>query len=206
MKKLLLTSAGFLNPEISDVFLELLNKPTSEIKIIFVPTASRTEEELKYVRESKEELIALGIKSRNIKNLDSNLKVSYNEVKGFDVIYVCGGNTFYLLSKVRETIFDDVIKKFVKDGGLYVGVSAGSIIVGPNIEIAGWGSHRDENDIQLKNLIGLNITNIAVYPHFEEQLQQEVEEFKKKVKYPIVVLNNNQALLILDSKTKIIGK
>ena len=39
MKKLLLTSAGFENPKIGEEFLKSVNKPVSEIKIIFVPTA-----------------------------------------------------------------------------------------------------------------------------------------------------------------------
>ena len=68
MKKLLLTSAGFQNPETADEFLKLIDKSPSEIKIIFVPTASsRTEEELKYIKESKKELIDIGIREENIK-------------------------------------------------------------------------------------------------------------------------------------------
>ncbi|TRZ55384.1 hypothetical protein D4Q76_00545 [archaeon] len=206
MKKMLLTSAGFQNPEIADEFLKMANKPISEIKIIFVPTASRTEEELEHVEESKKELNDIGINHKNIKLLDLNRKVHYSEVADFDVIYVCGGNTFYILQRIRETGFDKIIKQFVENGGIYVGVSAGSIIIGPNIEIAGWGPTGDENDVELKDLNGLNIVDIAVFPHYELHLKEEVEEFKKKVNYTITVLNNNQALLILNDEIKIIGK
>ena len=59
MKKLLLTSAGFLNSKIADKFLNLVNKPVSKIKIVFVPTAALTEEEKYYVRYSKKELLKL---------------------------------------------------------------------------------------------------------------------------------------------------
>ncbi len=37
MKKLLLTSAGFENPKIGKLFLELINKSASETKIILFP-------------------------------------------------------------------------------------------------------------------------------------------------------------------------
>ncbi len=121
MKKLLLTSAGFQNPETADEFLKLADKTPSEIKVIFIPTASsRTEEELKHVIESKKELADIDIRKENIKTLDLNHRISYDEVVGFDAIYVCGENTFYLLQKVREACLDKIIKKFVEDGGTYV--------------------------------------------------------------------------------------
>jgi dipeptidase E len=201
MKKLLLTSAGFLNPKIGEEFLKLVNKPASDIKLIFV-TLARTKEELYYIGESKKELLDIGITNRNLKILNLGNKVLYDEVNGFDVIYVCGGNTFYLLYKFRETGFGEVIKKFIENGGVYVGVSAGSIIVGPNIEIASLG---DKNDVGLKDLTGLSLVDVAISPHFNEEEHKAVEEFKKKVSYQVIPLTDNQALLILNSKTNIIG-
>ncbi len=206
MKKLLLTSAGFQNPEVADEFLKMVNKPATKIKIILVPTASRTAEELKYVEKSKEELNDIGINQKNIKILDLSRKISYEEVADFDAIYVCGGNTFYILQKIRETGFDKIIKQFMENGRVYVGVSAGSIIVGPDIEIAGWGSIGDKNDVGLKDLKGLSLIDIAVFPHYEPYLKKEVDAFKKKIDYAITALNDNQALLILNDEIKIIGK
>jgi len=207
MKKLLLTSAGFKNPKVGEKFLKLVNKPVSEIKIIFIPTAARTKEELKYVDESKKELIDLGIPETNIKILNLDKSLAYEEVKDFDVIYVCGGNTFYLMHKVRETGFDGVIKQFVKEGKVYVGVSAGSIIAGPNLSIAdkeqlGFG---DVKDVGLKDLTGLNLTNIAISPHFCKEEHNAIEKFKKKVNKKLNSLTDSQALLILDDKITIIG-
>ena len=37
-------------------------------------------------------------------------------------------------SKVGEAGFDKIIKQFLEKRGIYVGVSAGSIIVGPDID------------------------------------------------------------------------
>ena len=161
--KLLLTSAGFENPKVGKEFLKLIDKLASEIKVIFVPTAARTEEELFYVEKSKKELLNVGILAQNIKILDLDHKISNEEVDGFDVIYVCGGNTFYLLHKVKEADFGSIIKQFLERGGVYVGASAGSIIVGPDIEVAGFG---DKNDIGLKDLTGLNLIDVAIFPHF----------------------------------------
>lgn len=195
--KLLLTSAGFLNKEVSDTFLSLFNKPTGQIHIIFIPTASRTEEELKHVEESRQELVNLGI--TNITTLNLDHKIATDEINSADVIYVCGGNTFYLLQKIRESGLDQLLPNF---GGLYVGVSAGSIVVGPNIEVSGpW----DENDVNLSDTTGMNIVDFAVVPHYQRKDQTIVENLKNRADYEIMELTDNQAVLVENGERKIIG-
>lgn len=201
MTKLLLTSTGLANQNITNQFLQIIDKPVSQIKIIFVPTASRSEEELKYVQESKKELIDLSIPENNIKTLNLDKPVSFKEVEDFDVIYVCDGNTFYLLKKVRETGFDKVIIEFAKTDKLYFGVSARSILVCPNIDIA---SPFDENDINLTDLTGLNLTDVIVSPHYKDEEISIIGDFKKKSQYEVVPLTDEQALLVIDGETKIV--
>ena len=201
MTKLLLTSTGLVNQNITNQFLQIIDKPVSQIKIIFVPTASRSEEELKYVDESKKELLDLGIHANNIKTLNLDKPVSFEEVEDFDVIYVCGGNTFYLLKKVRETGFDKVIIEFAKTDKLYLGVSAGSILVCPNIDIA---SPFDENDVNLTDLTGLNLTDVIVSPHYKDEEKTIINDFKKKSQYEVIPLTDEQALLVIDGETKIV--
>lgn len=201
MKKLLLTSTGLANQNIADTFLQIIDKPVYQIKVAFVPTAARSDEELEYVNNSKKELLDLGILKNNIKTINLDKPVSFREVKDFDVIYVCGGNTFYLLKKVRETCFDKVIVEFIKANKLYLGVSAGSILVCPKIDVA---SPFDENDVNLTNLTGINLTEIIVSPHYCKEEKPIIDEFKKKSQYKIVPITDDQALLVIDRKIKII--
>ncbi|MBU3897143.1 MAG: Type 1 glutamine amidotransferase-like domain-containing protein [Nanoarchaeota archaeon] len=202
MKIIILTSAGLSNQKITEEFLKLVNKSQSGIKVIFVPTASRTKEELFYVDKSKKELLDIGVKDENIKVFNLDHKISYEEVEGFDVIYVCGGNTPYLLQKVRETGFDNIIKQFVENGKLYFGVSVGSIIAGPSIEIS---IPFDSNDVKMTDFTGLNLTDIVISPHYKEAEKEIIEEFRKKLKYKIIPLTDNQALLILNNEISLIG-
>ncbi len=44
MKRILLTSAGFENPNIQRCFLELLRKPADEARALFIPTAAIDED------------------------------------------------------------------------------------------------------------------------------------------------------------------
>lgn len=199
--KLILTSTGLANKKIKHHFLQIINKPVSQIKIIFVPTASRSKEELKYVDKSKRELLDLGILENNIKTLNLDKPVSFQEVEDFDVIYVCGGNTFYLLKKVRETGFDKIIKEFLKKDKLYFGVSAGSILVCPNIDIA---IPFDDNDVNLTDLKGLDLIKIIVFPHYKDEEKRIINDFRKKLNYEIIPLKDSQALLFLEEKIKIL--
>lgn len=200
--KLFLTSAGFLNKKVADLFLKELNKAPEGLKILMVANG-QTKEENYYINESKKELVDLGFKDILVFKLDR--PISMGEVSDCDIIYVCGGNTYYILKKFRETGLDKIIIKLVNNGKIYVGVSAGSIMAGPDIEIAGWGSNGDKNEVGLKNLTGFKFTDIAIFPHFDtSKHEQEVENFKNKVKYPVVALTDNQALFIKDGKHQII--
>ena len=117
------------------------------------------------------------------------------DFSSYGVIYVCGGNTFVYLDRIRKTGLDQFIVNSVRSSrSIYVGVSAGSIIAGPSIEIAGWGSQGDSNDVGLRNLEGLNLTNMVIYPHYTEELKAEVDEFKQKYGYLVQELKDNQAL------------
>ncbi|MEM0465286.1 MAG: Type 1 glutamine amidotransferase-like domain-containing protein [Candidatus Pacearchaeota archaeon] len=118
-------------------------------------------------------------------------------LQGYDAVYICGGNTYYILDRIRKTGLDSSIKKFVRKGGLYIGVSAGSIIAGENIEIAGWGTEGDINDINLKDLRGLGFTKIAVFPNYKSKLKSEVEEFRSNVAYPVESIKDKEAIIIL---------
>lgn len=201
MSKILLTSAGFENPIVGNEFLNLVNKTPSIIKVLFIPTASRTEEELYYVEKSKEELLSIGIEEENIITFNLDYSLPEEELNKLDAIYICGGNTFYLLHRVRETKFDKVIMDFVSSGKVYVGVSAGSLLAGPNIKIKDLYM---DNDIGIKDFRGLNITNITVIPHYTEEAKEKIEQIKEDTEYEIITLTDNQALLIIDSDIKII--
>lgn len=191
MKKLLLTSTGFLNPKVGDRFLALLDKKPSETRVFFVPTASRSENELKYVKVNESELIEVGIPKENVVWLDINNVSAAGDLNRFDVIYVCGGNTFFLMQKLKETGLDKKIVELVGHGKVYVGASAGSVIAGPDISIAG---PFDENDVGLKDMAGLNLTDKITSPHYKDEEKEIIDGFRGKLPYPLVLITDNQAL------------
>jgi dipeptidase E len=200
IKKLMLTSAGFANPEIAEVLIKEIPKQTERCTVLMVSYTQNKEEE-SYVKESKKELENMGFKNIQVLNLHSA-----TQPYPADVIYVCGGNTYAILKKMKDTGLDVFIKEAVNKGAVYVGVSAGSIIAGKTIEIAGWGSEGDTNEVKLTDLSGFGFTDVAVSLHYRKSQKDEIAEFKKKVKYPVFEITNNQMVFIRGDKVKKIGR
>ena len=201
--KLFLTSAG-LPPETTDEFLKLLGKEPEKTRVCFITTASHPEENKWYVEKDRERLSELCFKVTELDLKDENENSLDAKLKDFDVIFVEGGNTFYLLKYVRESGFDKVLKLFLDKGGIYLGVSAGSMIVGLNIESAGW-KHADRNIVDLQDLTGLNLVPFVIAPHIDESNIEAIKECASKVNYPVIALTDKQAVLIEDGTQKIVG-
>jgi len=201
--KLFLTSAG-LPPETTLDFLNLLNKKPEKTRVCFIATASDLEKDKKYVEKDKERLSELGFKVTELDLKQENEKSLNNKLGKFDVIFVEGGNTFYLLKCVRESGFDEAIRLFLDKGGIYVGVSAGSIIAGLNIESAGW-KHADRNIVKLKNLVGLKLVPLVISPHTDDSNIDAIEKCAKRASYTTVALTDKQAILVKNKAWQIVG-
>ncbi|MCL4354375.1 peptidase E, partial [Patescibacteria group bacterium] len=193
MRKLFLTSAG-LQKGIRDYFIELLPRKPEETKVCFIPTAADPYEDKSFIQADKDlaEEIGLQIGELDLKN--ENKESLLFKLSHYDVIYVCGGNTFYLLDWVRKSSFDKVIEELLDKGKVYVGSSAGSLIAGPSIEISGW-KNLDKNIINLKDLTGLNLVPFGVFPHYEDKFKPLLEKETKEINYPVYVLSDKQAVL-----------
>jgi dipeptidase E len=203
--KLLLTSAGWWkNPKIRKEFLKLVNKKPSEIRIFFVITPVKYLKRNKYILRQFRKFKGIKIPEQNITFFQLNRKIEKDDLKNTDVIFVFGGNAFDYLDRIRKTGLDKAIKSFVKGGGVYLGLSAGSYVACPTIEAATW-KHADKNTIGLKNLRGLNLVPFLITAHFENKYREIIEQAAKTTKYPIIALTDKQAVLVKGKQIKIIG-
>lgn len=50
------------------------------------------------------------------------------------MVYLCGGNTHYLLERINATRFNQSLMDYINDNGLVIGVSAGSLIFSNNLD------------------------------------------------------------------------
>src|SRR4030043_1378453 len=107
---LLLTSAGM---QVKDEILKILPKPAEQIKLAHIITASKPEKDTSYVLEDKEAMIKIDFQVEDI-DIEGKTKDQLRDLlKDKDIIWVQGGNTFYLMKAVRESGFDKVIKELI---------------------------------------------------------------------------------------------
>ena len=121
-----------------------------------------------------------------------------------DIIFVNGGNTFYLLDIMRKKCFVKIINGLLNKGIIYAGASAGSYVACPTIEAAAW-KHADRNIVHMKDLSALNLVPFIITAHFTREVKEATEKGIKKTNLPVVALTDKQAIIVQGNKYKVIG-
>ncbi len=133
VRKILLTSSGFENKRIMEFFHKLVDKEPGKIKALFIPTAAIDADAIAVLPKCMNDLLSAGIPAENITVFDLHGNMPYEELRAYDVVYFTGGNPRYLLQRVNDTGFNVSLEEFIDHGGVYVGVSAGSVIATQNL-------------------------------------------------------------------------
>lgn len=206
MSTLLLTSGGIRFSPIADEFIKILPKPLNQVKIAHIITASKMAKHLAYLAEDR-----IAFKKLNIQYEDIDIEGKNEEelrmiLDKFDVIYVQGGDPFYLLRHIKLSGFDIVIKELLKKGKLYVGVSAGSYVACPTLEAALWKRPDRARHGLRDDEPAMNLVNFLVLVHYEDRNKSVVENGIKQSKFPVRILTNNQALFVQDDQTLLVGE
>lgn len=194
-------------PEIRDEFLKFLDKKPQDCRLVFISTAIKPENAewfIQFVQKDKQRLAVLNFIIQEV-DLENETKGSLqSKFADADIVYVEGGNTFYLLDRARKSGFTAAVKKFLERGGVYAGVSAGSMIAGINIESANW-EPPDDNIIGLDNFSAMHLVGFVITPHYCAKVADAISEAAAKIDYPVVALTDQQAVLVEGDEIEIIG-
>jgi len=224
--KLLLTSNGITNSDLEKNFLELVGNK-SNLKIAFIPTAG---DPIKW--EPKEgdgdEYIPTLLGENKYKTLSDfiwytkrgyevmivDLKYSPDKVKKklqkeIDVVHISGGDVNYLLDWAKKSKVEIPLKKLLGEDVVYVGVSAGSNLLSPDIGLTWW-----EPDMNADH-VGLAVVDFitAVHQNEEDELKN-VEMLRKRKKYLQKIINfpwkvflvkDGQAIKVTGDKVEHVG-
>lgn len=178
MKKILLTSTGLENKVIKKKFLELVNKNPDDIHALFITTAAIEPDAIMVLPKCLEDLTDCGIPMNNITVYDMHKLISYDNIRKYDVVYVCGGETSYLVDRINEIGFKDLIDQYIANDGIYIGVSAGSV--------AASGKYSNGLDF-LKNKVNVHCDKGSSNGNVMDNSD--------------IYLTDNQAILITDNQT-----
>lgn len=200
MKRLFLASVA---ANTLDKIIHLLPDSPNKLKLAFVLTAANPYKNKEWLYFDRNKLVDMGF---NVKDIDIEGKtenILRKELLGVDILFVSGGNTFYLLEKARNSGFDKIAKEFINDGKVYIGSSAGSVFVCPTIEFVK-GMDNPEIAPSLKTYEGLNEINFLVLPHRgDAEYKKYYNNTLKKWKglgYEVKTLTNNEALIVEGDK------
>lgn len=166
---LLLSSKGFLCKEVENLLKkEFINKRTSQqlskIKIGIITTAILNKERDSLAIKSKIKFEELGFSKANISFFDFDFD-NIKNIDTFSVIYICGGNPYYLLNSLKLSNGDTALISLMKKKKLFlIGVSAGSLIACPDIEVVNYFTP-EQNNCNLSDFKALNLTDKYVFPH-----------------------------------------
>lgn len=175
--RVLLTSAGLETEEIKECFLDLAGKDMSLVKALFIPTAAIDPDAIEVLPKCMHDLLKCGILKENIVVYDLHAGMEFAQLRQYDVVYLCGGNTHYLLERINATMFYESLHAYINNNGLVIGVSAGSLIFCNNLE----------------NNLGLIDTKLDVHCVAGERRGKLTYPFKNNVR-----LTNTCAIVIRD--------
>ena len=131
--RVMLTSCGLETKKIEEAFLEFLGKAPEQAKALFIPTAAIDADAIEVLPKCMNDLLKCGLPKESIRVFDLHQNMSVAELETYDVIYLTGGRTSYLLERINDTGFRDTLLTYIRDGGFVIGVSAGSIIFANNL-------------------------------------------------------------------------
>lgn len=212
--KLLLTSAGIKNASIHNALLDLLGKPIAEASALCIPTASYALPggagmAWNFIsgREPDCPMCELGWKSLGVLELTAlpsiEKKLWVPVVEQTDVLLVNGGDPLYLCYWMRQSGLADLLPSL---GGVYVGLSAGSMVMAPNIgaEFVGWKppSGGDET---------LGLVDFAMFPHLDHEMLPEntmanAERWAARMRGPGYAMDDQTAIQVVDGEVKVFSE
>ena len=219
--KLLLTSAGIKNPSISDALVDLLGKPIAESSAVFIPTgvypfpggAGMAWQAI--CGRAPSPLCELGWKSLGVLELTALPTIREESwvpmVREADALLVWGGDVLYLCHWMRQSGLADLLPSLTET--VYVGVSAGSIVVTPyncdaefDLEFVPDGSDMAQGADK-----ALGLVDFTLYPHLDDAdmpdtSQANIEKWASGIPAPTYAIDDETALKVVDGAVEVVSE
>jgi len=131
-----------------------------------------------------------------------------NRALSSDIIFLSGGNTYNFLKNLREKGIMNDLADAHKSGRVIAGLSAGAILMTPNINTAGFPEFdRDENFVGLKVKKALNFVNFEFFPHYTHsaRYRKAIKTYSQKSKNSVFALPDTSGLIVTPEGLELSG-
>ncbi|GAB3136044.1 Type 1 glutamine amidotransferase-like domain-containing protein [Tsukamurella serpentis] len=174
----------------------------SELRIGFIDDAAKPYADKPFTTFEWNQLTDLGFRLTRITARDYRDAADFeSDLRGVDAVYVAGGHTFVLLDALQSNGTGAALQTAVAAGLPYVGLSAGSVVAGPNIEpVSPLDDPADAPEIT--DYTGLGLVDTVVIPHADGALPPYppavIDEVVRTYgeRFPLTRVNDDQALLV----------
>ena len=217
--KLLLTSSGISNPSIGDALVDLLGKPIAQSSALVVPTAIYPFPDgpggawRAISGHTRSPFSGLGWKSLGVLELTALPSIKKEswvpKLRETDALLVWGGHVMYLCYWMRQSGLADLLPSL--SDMVYVGVSAGSIVMTPhnpdvefNLQWIPAGS-----DLAREGDRGLGLVDFAVTVHVDTEgfnTSADVEKWASGIPVPTYALDDQTAVKVTDGNVEVVSE
>jgi dipeptidase E len=219
--KFLLTSSGISNPSIDEALVDLLGKPIAESSALMIPTAiypfpgGAGMAWQAICGKARSPLCDLGWKSLGVLELTALPSIKEEHwvpmVRETDALLVWGGDVLYLCYWMRQSGLADLLPS-LRDS-VYVGVSAGSIVVTPyncdaefDLQNVPEGSDRTREGDR-----ALGLVDFTLYPHldregFPDASSANIEKWASGIPVPTYAIDDDTAILVRDGTVQVVSE
>jgi dipeptidase E len=211
--KLLLTSGGVTNPSIRAALDTMLSKPVDRCHALVVPTAQwghpmcgpGSVRGLLAAEPSFQHLTGLGWASLGVLELTALPTIGAQRwvpwVEQADVLLVDGGDATYLCHWMRESGLAELLPSLPDT--VWVGVSAGSMVMAPRIGsvFVEWPDAPDDRT--------LGIVDFAIFPHlnaFPENTLEDAERWAADIGVPAYAIDEQTAIAVVDGVVEVVSE
>ena len=200
-----LTSNGLTSEELRSEFITAIQGKGNRCAII--PTAMEKDKDHdQWLAQTKDSLEQYGLGCDYFYFGQHENEKLYD----YDVVYICGGNVFYLMQMIKQCCAEEILRKTAQEK-VVVGVSAGSLIMQKDLELIRDLIPRMNKRVKLKDLTALDITNnIEHLPHktryigIIDAFEKRVKTYERKVGHKVICLEDGQGIIIDGENHRII--
>ena len=202
MKKLILVSMLYqVTDLVRTIEPELAGKTAT-----YIPTAGIAEEIEGMIEDETNTLESLGLTVDVLDVSTATYDSIVSTLTKNDIIFVGGGNTFYLLQELRRSGADKIVVQEVNKGKLYIGESAGAVITCPDIGYCA-GMDNPEKAPELTDYTGLGLVDFYIVPHIGnaemgEAAEKAVAEYNSRL--DLEVITDKQVIQVEDERHRIL--
>ncbi|PGL70147.1 Type 1 glutamine amidotransferase-like domain-containing protein [Bacillus sp. AFS055030] len=213
--KFLLTSGGIINKSIHDALVDMLGKPIADSNALCIPTAMYGHpwvgpgvKAWEFISGKEENpMVSLGWKSVGVLELTALPSIDEKRwkplVEDTDVLLVSGGDALYLCYWMRQSGLADLLPSLKS---VYVGMSAGSMVMSPNIGeyFVGW-TPPDGGDEALR------LVDFSIFPHLDHEMLPgntiaAAERWAAGMLGPAYAIDDQTAIKVIDGKVEVVSE